>query len=102
MTVVDPELEELKKQFIISDELEELLEIRFILSTIYKDRTVFLKEERKINHPVLVIDLSTYPLIWCDECKKEVTFEAIGTARWIYITCDLCNKEIIYLRGNHK
>ena len=94
--------ERILQEMVIDSELEELLEIRKILSKIYKDKTVFLKEPKKLNHPVLVVDLSKYPLIWCDKCGEDVTFEATGTERWIYITCDFCDAELLHLEGNHQ
>jgi len=99
--LIDPELEELKTQFIISEEEAEILEIRKILDKIYENKTVLLKHPREFRRYALVVDLTKYPLIWCDTCKEHVTYEARGSERWIYIRCNTCNEILLDLRGNH-
>ena len=83
--MIDPELEELKKQFIISEEEAELIELRKILDKIYVDRTI--KDDRD---RVAVLDLTMACLIECERCKElqPHTVKSFGKYVWFY--CDDC------------
>lgn len=84
----------------IDPEEEELLELRAILNELYKDRTILLKEPRRLSHVPLVIDLTHYCTAYCSTCKTWQPFHASATERWVYLRCDVCNEELLDLQGN--
>ena len=101
--MIDQELEELKDKFIPSEEEFELLQIRKILDKIYVDKTIILHNTPKRTFPeiALVIDLTQFPLIWCDTCKEFVTYEATGHEKgYVHIRCDTCKEQLLHLKGN--
>ena len=83
--MIATELEELKKQFIISKEEAELLEIRKILDKIYVDRTI-KDDYGKVD----VLDLTIACLIECERCGELQPHTVKNFDKHIWFYCDEC------------